>query len=70
MRTFDVQGRFLGMPYDWRLPGLGKLLARIWNPGGPLLSPKAYGWGYTLNLAHPGSWLLLGAVLLAVLLFC
>lgn len=67
---FDVQGRFLGMPYDWRRPGLGKLLARIWNPGGPLLSPKVFGWGYTLNLAHPGSWLLLGAVLLAVLIFC
>ena len=66
---FDTEGRFWGLPYDWRWPTLGKLLSRIWNPGGPMLSPKGFGWGYTLNLAHPGSWLLLGVVVLGVLLF-
>lgn len=64
--THDIQGRFLGMPYDWRRPTARKLRSRLWNPGGPLFSPKVFGWGYTLNLAHPGSWALLLAVVLLV----
>lgn len=68
-RIDDVEGRFLGMPYDWRMPTLGRIAKRMWNPGGPLLSPKAFGWGYTLNLAHPGSgWVVAGALLVALLL--
>jgi len=70
--THDTQGRFLGMPYDWRRPTRRKLRQRLWNPGGPLLSPKVFGWGYTLNLAHPGSWVILLvplAVVLVALIF-
>lgn len=65
--THDTQGRFLGMPYDWRRPTGRKVRQRLWNPGGPLLSPKVFGWGYTLNLAHPGSWLILLVPLVVVL---
>lgn len=25
-------------------------------PRGAIFSPKPFGWGWTLNLAHPGSW--------------
>ena len=65
--THDTQGRFLGMPYDWRRPTARKVKHRLWNPGGPLLSPKVFGWGYTLNLAHPLSWVILLVPLVVVL---
>jgi hypothetical protein len=67
---FDVQGRFLGLPYDWRWPSLHKVLSRVWNPGGPMLSPKSFGWGFTLNLANGRTWLLFVCVLLVALLVC
>ena len=66
-RIDDVQGHFLGMPYDWRMPTLGRMLRRVWNPGGPLLSPKSFGWGYTLNVAHPGAGWVVAAGLAIVL---
>ena len=51
------QGRCLKMPYDWREPDAGRAQARMWNPGDHrLFTPKAFGWGYTINfywLAHP-----------------
>ena len=56
---FDIQGRWLGIPYDWRIPGWAKVRARWWCPAGPMLVPKVFGWGWDLNLAHPGSWALL-----------
>ena len=46
-------GKFLGMPYDWRRPNRERLKERWWNPGEPrLFVPKAYGWGYSINLAR------------------
>jgi uncharacterized protein DUF5808 len=46
------QGRFLGMPYDWRRPTAQRLRTRIWDPDNPrVFVPKAYGWGYGINLA-------------------
>jgi len=45
-----------GMPYDFRTPNWTRIKARMWNPNGPMLSPRVWGWGYTLNFAHPGSW--------------
>lgn len=56
MKTHDVQGYCLGVPYDFGAVSGAKLKARIWNPGGSMLSPHVWGWGYTLNFAHPGSW--------------
>ena len=66
-RTFDIQGRLLGFPYDWRRPTLRKFADRLWNPGGPPLSPKAFGWGYTANLASKGFWFLAAIVILGTL---
>lgn len=52
------QGTYAGLPYDWRRPSLARARARLWNPDDPrVLTPKSYGWGWTLNfywLAHPG----------------
>jgi hypothetical protein len=63
----DIQGRVLGvLPYDLRRPTLAKVAARLYQPGGPMLVPKAFGAGWTLNLAHSGSRWLLAAGLVAV----
>lgn len=44
-------GRYLGLPYDFRRPTLARFRERLWNPDDRrLLTPKAFGWGYDLNL--------------------
>ncbi|MGH2618248.1 MAG: DUF5808 domain-containing protein [Thermomicrobiales bacterium] len=56
MRSSDRQelrrtGTFLGLPYDWRRPTWARARERWWNPRDPrLLTPKAFGWGYDLNV--------------------
>ena len=47
-------GKFLGMPYDWRRKGFfRRLKGRWWNPAEPrLIVPKAFGWGYDLDVAR------------------
>jgi uncharacterized protein DUF5808 len=46
-------GRFLGLPYDWRRPTAERVRREVWNPRERrLLVPKAFGWGYGLNLAE------------------
>ena len=47
----EPQGRFTGVPYDWRKPTAARTAARWWNPDDRrLFTPKAYGWGYDLNV--------------------
>lgn len=44
-------GRFLGLPYDWRKPTLARIASRAWNPHDRrVFTPKAYGWGLTINV--------------------
>ncbi len=44
-------GTFLGLPYDWRRPTPARLKRGIWDPEDRrVLVPKAYGWGYGINL--------------------
>jgi hypothetical protein len=47
-------GTFLGVPYDWRRHGFkARLKQRWWNPAEPrLITPRAFGWGYAVNLAR------------------
>lgn len=56
-----AQGRFLGLPYDFRRPTTARLRARAWNREDPrLITPKTWGWGGSINLygvAHPRRWL-------------
>jgi len=53
----EPQGTLAGMPYDLRPPTVRRMRARWWNPHDPrLFTPKAFGWGYDLNLyraLHP-----------------
>ena len=51
----DVQGYFLGMPYDFRKPSLEKLKRRFWSKEDDrLFTPMAFGWGYAFNLYQLG----------------
>jgi hypothetical protein len=46
-------GKFLRMPYDWRRPTVVRVKSRWWNDGDPrIFTPKAYGWGFDLNVAQ------------------
>lgn len=46
-----AQGRICGMPFDFRGPGAGRLMSRVWNPGDPRVwMPRMFGVGWTLNL--------------------
>jgi uncharacterized protein DUF5808 len=46
-------GTFLGAPYDWRRPTVERVKSRVWNPEDPrLFTPRAYGWGWDVNLAR------------------
>ena len=46
-------GKFLGIPYDWRLPTRARIEARWWNPAEPrLFTPRVTGWGYAINFAR------------------
>jgi hypothetical protein len=50
-------GRFLGIPYDWRRPTWARFRARTWNPDEPrLFTPRAFGWGYDVNLYRLFHW--------------
>jgi Family of unknown function (DUF5808) len=56
-RVPDVQGKLLGMPYDWRRPTMARIRARVWNAEEPrLFPPKAFGWGYGINLYRLFHW--------------
>ena len=47
-------GSSLGVPYDRRLHGdKAPLKEHWWNPADPrLITPRAFGWGYAVNLAR------------------
>lgn len=65
--NFDIQGHFLGIPYDWRLPTAAKMKERWWNENASMLTPKLWGWGWDLNLRNRGTWVLLACTLFALL---
>ncbi len=49
-------GRFAWFPYDWSKPTGERLKNAAWNPEAGLLTPKAFGWGYSINwyrVFHP-----------------
>ena len=53
----EPQGKFAGMPYDWRRPTLAKAKARMWNPNEPrLFTPKTFGWGFDINFYRLFHW--------------
>jgi len=43
-------GKFLKIPYDFRLPTWKRIKERYWNPNDPrIFTPKVFGWGWTIN---------------------
>jgi len=49
----EPQGRFLGIPYDWRRPTLARIKSRAWNDEDPrIFTPRAFGAGWDLNVAQ------------------
>ena len=67
--TDNVQGTFLGMPYDFRTPTRRRIQLRLFNPAAGPFTPHVWGWGYTLNLGNPLSWVLILLATLLVLVF-
>lgn len=48
-------GKVAGMPYDWRKPTVARVKSRWWNPNDHrVFTPKAFGWGYDVNLYEVG----------------
>ena len=46
----EPQGKFGGMPYDFRPPTTARLGSRAWNRQDPrMFTPKSFGWGYAIN---------------------
>ena len=46
-------GTWLGVPYDWRRPTRARVRERWWNADDRrLFTPKAFGWGWDVNLAE------------------
>ena len=55
MNKEDVQGYFLGTPYDFRKPSINKVKQRFWNSEDQrILTPMVFGWGYAFNLYEIG----------------
>jgi hypothetical protein len=49
--TTKRTGKYLGMPYDWRRPTVVRVRSRWWNRRDRrVFTPKAYGWGFDVNL--------------------
>lgn len=47
----DWHGRVLGVPYDFRLPTVDRLRARLWNSDDErVIVPQVVGIGWTINL--------------------
>ncbi len=38
------------VPYDFRMPTIGRLKSTYWNPDGPILPGRVFGVGWALNL--------------------
>jgi hypothetical protein len=38
------------VPYDFRMPTLGRVKDTYWNPEGPIITSKAFGVGWAPNL--------------------
>ena len=46
-------GKFFGVPYDWRRPTRARIKSRWWNRDDRrIFTPKAFGWGYDVNLVE------------------
>ena len=50
-RTGQPTGRFIGVPYDFRVPTVDRLRERLWNEGDErIFTPMVFGVGWSINL--------------------
>lgn len=63
IKSTDKTGTFMGAPYDFTRPTLKRFRQRMWDKDGPMIVPHVFGWGWTLNLRHPGSLVLVGTLI-------
>ncbi len=48
----EPQGRFLGLPFNWKRPTRDEAGKGVWDPADRrIFTPKNYGWGYGINFA-------------------
>jgi hypothetical protein len=45
------------VPYDFRMPTVERIRDTYWNPGGPILSSKAFGVGWAPNFGVMTRWI-------------
>ena len=51
IQTRRSHGRFLRVPFEFRVPTPGRVRQRVWNPDDDsVLTPQVFGVGWTLNL--------------------
>ena len=54
-RERKSHGSFCGIPFDFRVPTIGRLRERMWNPEDPrVITPTAFGAGWSINLYQAG----------------
>ena len=51
VRSGQPTGRFLGLPYDFRVPTADRLRERLWNEDDErIFTPMVFGVGWSINL--------------------
>ena len=51
LKTRQSHGRFLRVPFEFRVPTPQRIRQRLWNPEDEsIVTPQAFGVGWTLNL--------------------
>ncbi len=51
LKTKQSHGRFLRVPFEFRVPAPQRIRQRLWNPDDEsVVTPQAFGVGWTLNL--------------------
>ena len=54
-REQKSHGHYYGVPFDFRIPTVGRALERLWNPDDPrVLTPPVFGAGWSINFYQAG----------------
>ena len=54
-REQKSNGRYYGIPFDFRIPTVDRALERLWNPEDPrVLTPPLFGAGWSINFYQAG----------------
>ncbi len=54
-RERKSHGSFYGIPFDFRVPTIGRIRERMWNPDDTrVITPTVFGAGWSINLYQAG----------------